>query len=72
MWNRVLGMKMYRADQGGATTLAWVHSHVDDNDRRERKPKKGKGKGDAPPRCDVQVGGMRKGTASLSTMHMTL
>ena len=23
-----------------------------------------------PPQCNVPVGGMRKGTASLSTMHM--
>ena len=55
VWNRILGMKRYRADQGGDTTLVWVHSHVDDNDRRERKPEKGEGKGDAP-QCNVHVG----------------
>jgi hypothetical protein len=60
VWNRILGMKRYRADQGGATTLVWVHSHVDDKDRRERKPKKGEGKGDAPP-MQCACGGNEKG-----------
>lgn len=60
VWNRILGMKRYRADQGGATTLVWVHSHVDDKDRRERKPKKGEGKGDTPP-MQCACGGNEKG-----------
>ena len=71
LWNRILGMKRYRADrdQGGNTTPVWVHSHVDDKDRRERKPKKARVRG-ISPQCNVHVGGMRKGTASQSTMHM--
>ena len=41
VWNRLMGIKRYRAEQGGATRLVWAHSHVDDKERRERKPRKG-------------------------------
>ena len=59
VWNRLMGIKRYRAEQGGATRLVWVHSHVDDKERRERKPRKGVAPPPNPKLC--ACGGDKKG-----------
>ena len=35
LWNRILGMAKARKERGAETIMRWVHSHVDDEDRRK-------------------------------------
>jgi ribonuclease HI len=34
IWNRILGMKKHRKEQGADTTLVWLQSHVQDSNKR--------------------------------------
>ena len=60
MRNRILGIKAYRAKQGGLTRLEWAPLYVDDKDRRGRKPKNGQCKGAITPK-PCACGGERSG-----------
>ena len=37
VWNRIHALMDCRERAGGSTELEWIHSHVDDEDRRQRK-----------------------------------
>ena len=39
IWNRIVGMTKYRDQNQTKTTLLWVHSHVDDENRRKNTSK---------------------------------
>ena len=40
VWNRIYALKRHRLLEGSSTSVVWVHSHVDDEDRRRRVPEK--------------------------------
>ena len=49
VWNRIYALKRHRQLQGSNTSVVWVHSHVDDEERRQRIPtRKGRAKKGKP------------------------